>query len=346
MAVRGITTIGCDPKDLAVIDGRWIQAILDLGVRNVRVKWICAPDGSFPHRLYAELLDVLYTNGLNPLLDVDQDFLVEHPSSGVFPNMPLNRSKDRLSSPWIDPWTQRLAATLAPFARLYTLRVSVWNEPNVRGAIAPGLVLPAGNQSWALSPEIFGALLWQAFIRCHAVGVQEIYVGALSVLPKLTGLGTLDNYYANYMRRSFQVVRKYIAGAKFDYAGICVNCEGIWDEDKFSLACALMRDQMYSYMPGDQKRGVPPGLLIASECGIENRDNRRAQLPATLKTIDRYVDEWYYFQHHGSDPAQGDPKFYQPWGLQGWQRTGRSYTPGPQFPLYPVVTPCLQGRFS
>ena len=336
---RGACSFSVNPTTRTVVGKDWTAYHAALGITDVRVPVTTALDGSLPTALYRQAADTYAQAGIRCLVQLTRAFQPvggEIATQGLFPNSGLYRAPgmDPLSSEYIDGWTLRaegFARQLVPHGWTSWL---VWNEPNAELVPVGTDANASGPKPGAMAPSVYAGLAWQATHRLKAVGVMEVWLGPLSVLPHLTGLDPKNPYYAAWVDLFYQTLEQHGHHGPWPWTGWALNSEGWWDDAGFAPAGAVLRGVMARHGDG--------GKLIVTEMGITNTAVETANAPAltlaTCKAITAHTDgPAHWFQAPGDHPYLADPALFATYGMFSYREANGLFIPGPAYRLQPFV---------
>ncbi len=207
------------------------------------------------------------------------------------PNAALGYQGDPLQNPNIAHYAakaQGFAAALAP-SGLTTFWV--WNEPNIRGIINPGENSP--QQTSALAPEVFGAMLYKTARALKSGGVTTVYTGSLSML---SGTDPTGPFGAQYLDKMYVYLNGYGVTAPYPWDAWSLNVEGYPDDNFLKVVKIVLAQKQVQYSDG--------APFIIGEWGVSDANYNFPSAQATYQAL-RANFSTMYFYIHPLDPGMG-----------------------------------------
>lgn len=309
-----------DPNTSALIGHDWAVHVRSYGVQLVRATISTGLHGNMPTGLLCTGIEEYGGVGVEVLGEFSPAFLPTVAGADMHSNMPLNTTGDTFTSPWIDGVTLR-GEGVARQAVKSGMKAAVFgNEPNEMALLAPGARVLPGPKGGALSPQVAAATYWQAASRLRSVGMQEVYCGALSVLPQ-TGLDAANPYYAAWLTAFYETCATHGKHAPFPWAGWAVNCEGLFTAIRLQSALKVLRGIMTKYGDTGKIRITEWGWAAGPNVDPTQVDQMVAAIGTTEAT------SACFFQGPGAVPYLGDPALYKGFGAYQWRQNGNTLIP-------------------
>lgn len=329
---RAVASFSVNPNTSTVVGSAWTAYHTALGITDVRVPVTTSGVGDLPTNLYRRAADVYRAAGIRCLAQITRAFQpVGGEGPGIFPNAPLNGSGDRLNSDYIDRWTLRAEGFFRQLVPHGWTDVLVWNEPNTRALLAPGIDADATSlKPGAMHPSVYAATARQAGERLHSIGVTGVWLGPLSVLPHLTGLDAGNPFYARWLTTFYETLAAHGQHGPYPWSGWALNSEGVWSDATFGAAVAVLRGIMDKH--GDT------GKILCTEWGERNTFLHSLDavllLAQTGRAIAAHTDgPAYVFSGSGSIPYLDDPSAFPEYGMFGYREANGLFLPGPPYPM-------------
>lgn len=332
--MHGLVSFTLDPGTFVAAGAQLISYEEAIGATHIKSPIVTAPDGSLPTGRYVAAINTRQQVGAPVLPLFDRAFKpVGGESSSVFPNMALNTSGNRLTSPWIDGWTLRASGFLGQLnRRCGTKRAIAWNEASLLGVgLASGSNPdPAGFKANALSAEVAAALWWQAARRWKAVGITEVYAGFANIAAA-TGIDHFNPYVGAFLEAAYRSLEQYKQRAPWPWKGMAITALGWWTTERLAAEMAAIRKVMTAH--GDT------GEILITEWGTTCHDliDHPSLAAPTYAAIQATGLENYFFQSPGREPFLGDHTQYGGYGAAQWRIQDGFFILGPDYAWGPTL---------
>lgn len=332
--MHGLVSFTFDPGALVAAGAQLISYEEAIGVTHIKSPIVTAPDGGLPTGRYVAAINTRQQVGCPVLPLFDRAFKpVGGERPGLYPNMPLNETGDRRTSPWIDAWTLRASGFLGQLnRRCGTKRAIAWNEGSGLGmGLAAGSNPdPGGLKANAISTVVTGGLWYQAARRWKAVGIEQTYVGFANVAAA-TGIQSTNPYTTGFLTETYRGLALLGVHAPYPWAGLAITALGWWTTERLAAELAAIRKVMTAH--GDT------GEILISEWLTTNHDyiDHPSLFEPTAAAIAATGCEAYVFQGGGKIPFLGDPTQYGAEGLYQWRVQNGLFIAGPDYALGPPV---------
>lgn len=253
----------------------------------------------------------------------------------AMPNAVLGYNGDLMLNDYIDKLSLSVVGTALALGDLCPPNWIIWNEGNLDGPnIKPGVKPPRLQD---LAPSVYGAMVGTTAkrLRASVPAVQNIYPGSLSCLVKAdTDPG--GPMVAGYLSQAFEWMNAHGTNAPYDFAGMCLNMEGVIT-DKYSAWCAgAVTKIMRTY-------GIE-GQSVIGEYGLPNSTIAQDHLDmgASFKAL---CDHWSYvfaFCYLAQVPNSLGSYSMATWGING-QGLMVPYQHSPMYATYQTACAALYG---
>jgi hypothetical protein len=243
---------------------------------------------------------------------------------GSCPNDILGYNGNPLLNAYINDFTLRAEDFASNLASHHLTTYWVWNEPNLQGQIGTGQNCPPSDPS--LSPQVFGALLYQGCTRLKAGGAITTYAGSLSVLP---GSDPTGQNAANYLAAMYQFLNQNGVSGPYPWDAISLNMEGLFDTTFTQPVHDNIQATMQTY--GDYSP------IIVGEWGVRNSELDPTRAQTTYDAIKAYFQTMYFFQHPARVQHNGND-----YGARDWNISGSQYVPASKLLWWDVLNSFYQ----